>query len=297
MFEPTHRPRIFAMAPGVDFPETLADGLIGRMAGRAPEDMARVTIYLNTATMREKLISAFLARKAGFLPRLRLVTDIGKMPRPDLLPIARPLRQRLELSVLVARLIEVERGKAPGVDAYDLAVSLHDLMEEMQDLGIQPDALQNPGLSEDQAEHWQRSLRFLQVIQPFFAAEARPSAAARQRLMIEHLVGQWAAQPPSDPIILAGSTGSRGSTALLMEAVARLPQGAVILPGFDWDMPEFGWNSLYSGPVPNEDHPQFRYARLMKSLGLKSTDVGTWHGASAPDRARNRLISLALRPA
>ncbi|MGB3146986.1 MAG: double-strand break repair protein AddB, partial [Paracoccaceae bacterium] len=112
-----------------------------------------------------------------------------------------------------------------------------------------------------------------------------------------HLVGQWAAQPPSDPIILAGSTGSRGSTALLMEAVARLPQGGIVLPGFDWNMPEFGWNSLYSSPVPNEDHPQFRYARLMKSLGLKSTDVGTWHGASAPDRARNKLISLALRPA
>ncbi len=48
---------------------------------------------------------------------------------------------------------------------------------------------------------------------------------------------QWEETPPQHPIILAGSTGSRGTTLLLMQAIAKLPQGAVILPGFDFDMP------------------------------------------------------------
>ena len=99
-------------------------------------------------------------------------------------------------------------------------------------------------------------------------------------------------------MILAGSTGSRGSTAMLMQAVARLPQGAVVLPGFDFDMPPEAWEALQGddGALPIEDHPQYRFHKLLSELGLSRSDVAEWHATPAPNPARNRLISLALRP-
>ncbi|HBB82406.1 MAG TPA: hypothetical protein DC031_03815, partial [Sulfitobacter sp.] len=77
----------------------------------------------------------------------------------------------------------------------------------------------------------------------------------------------WQDAPPQHPVILAGSTGSRGTTALLMEAVARLPQGAIILPGFDFEMPTAVWNELDQALLA-EDHPQYRFRKLMNMLGV-----------------------------
>ncbi|MFN6979237.1 MAG: double-strand break repair protein AddB, partial [Gemmobacter sp.] len=45
------------------------------------------------------------------------------------------------------------------------------------------------------------------------------------------------------------------------------------------------------------DHPQYRFVRLLASLGLGPADVRPWPAGAPPDPARNRVISLALRPA
>lgn len=291
------RPNLFAMPPGADFPRALVAGLKLRMGDVAPEAMARVTVYLNTSKMRDRVKAAFLEEGPGLLPRLRIISDLGSDPLFPLPPAVPKLRRRLELAILVGKLIEQQRDFAPGTAVFDLADSLADLMEEMQAEGVSPDALESPGLAENHAEHWQRSLGFLRILRPWFAQGAAPDPAGRQRLAIEALIQTWQQSPPKDPVIIAGSTGSRGATFRLMTCVAGLDKGAVILPGFDWDMPDFGWNSLLSDPVPNEDHPQYRYARLLDALALRAGDVTPWPTARAPDPARNRLVSLALRPA
>ncbi len=82
-----------------------------------------------------------------------------------------------------------------------------------------------------------------------------------------------------------------------MQAIARLPQGAVILPGFDFDLPAVVWNQL-DDPMTSEDHPQYRLRRVMESAGLSAKDVLPWHEKDTPPAPfRNQLISLALRPA
>ena len=102
--------------------------------------------------------------------------------------------------------------------------------------------------------------------------------------------------PPQDPIIVAGSTGSRGATMRLIEAVAALPKGMIVLPGFDFDMPDSVWSDL-SDPMTAEDHPQFRFRVLADRLGIAPADVRRWPGISAPRPTRNAIVSLALRPA
>ncbi|MDI3337842.1 double-strand break repair protein AddB [Defluviimonas aestuarii] len=297
MFEALQKPRVFALPPGADVPGALVSGLMDRLAGYPPETLPRVTLYLNTSRMLRSVRQAFDAHGACLLPRLRLITDLGQDPLAGLPPSVPPLRRRLELAQLVGGLVAQQGDFAPGTAIYDLADSLARLMDEMQSEGVAPKALEASDLAENHAAHWERSLAFIRIVARYFEADAAPDSSARQRKVIEALVKHWHDAPPADPVIVAGSTGSRGATQIFLQAVARLPQGAVVLPGFDFGMPEFAWNSLCSGQFPAEDHPQYRFWPLMQSLQLKPADIPAWQENKAPDPSRNRLLSLALRPA
>jgi double-strand break repair protein AddB len=133
-------------------------------------------------------------------------------------------------------------------------------------------------------------------VQHYFEDETAPDPQAFARLAMELRLKAWQERPPQHPILIAGSTGSRGTTADFMKAVACLPQGVLILPGFDADMPASVWDQL-NNPLTGEDHPQYRFARLMRDLEVRPDRVRAWHDTPAPHPARNRLWSLALRPA
>lgn len=292
----TPGPRLFHLPPGVDFASALVAGLRARLGHEPPEVMARVTIYLNTNRMRRSVTEAFLAAGPGFLPRLRVLTDIPEgQPLPGLPAAVSPLRRRLELTQLIAGLLDRQPDLAPRAALFDLADSLAELMDEMQGEGVAPETIAALDVSNHSA-HWARTQEFLRIITPFFAGTEAPDAEARQRLAVERLTAKWREAPVEDPVIVAGSTGSRGTTAAFMQAVAALPQGAVVLPGFDAEMPSWVWKRL-DDAMTGEDHPQFRIRRLMDRLGLAPEDLREWVAArpSAPDR--NRLVSLSLRPA
>ncbi len=300
MFDAQMQPRVFAMEPGVDFPRALVDGLRARLDGQPPDAMARVELIVNTARMRRRIETVFVEGPAGFLPRIRLVTDLPALdPRHPVPPPADPLRRRIELTTLVDQLLANAPDLAPRASLFDLADSLAALFDEMQGEGVSADAIRGLDVS-DTSGHWDRAKTFLSIVQDYLdRAETEPDAAAQQRQAAERLAHSWQGDPPDHPVILAGSTGSRGTTHLLMGAVSRLPQGAVILPGFDFHMPRAVWNALErdGSGLSAEDHPQFRFYRLMQDLGLNSDDISRWSDHTAPHPATNRLISLALRPA
>jgi double-strand break repair protein AddB len=297
MFEPAGRPRLFGLPPGADFPARVAEGLILRLAGQPPEALARVELYVNTRRMQRRLGGLLAARGPALLPRIRLVTDLGADAALDLPPAASALRRRLELAQLIRGLLAAEPDLAPTTAASALADSLAALIDEMQGEGVAAAALHGLDLSRFSA-HWERSRRFVAIAEAYLAG-APPDAEARQRAAVERLAERWERAPPDHPVIAAGSTGSRGATALFLAAVARLPQGAVILPGVDVDLPPETWVRLAgeAGGPPAEDHPQYRFARLAGMLGLEPGAIRPWDGAPPPDPARNRLVSLALRPA
>jgi len=295
MFD-TRAPRVFALPPGADFATELVAGLRRRLDGTPPEALARVEIYVNADRMARRLRAVFDAGPASLLPRIRLVTDLADpLTRATLPTPVPPLRRRLELTELVSKLLDQAPDLAPRAALFDLADSLAGLMEEMQGEGVPPDVVAALDVS-DQSGHWQRALQFLRIVQQYFAEDSAPDPQAFARRALDRRLAEWAENPPRHPIIVAGSTGSRGTTAAFMEAVARLPQGAVVLPGFDTDMPAHVWDKL-DDPLTGEDHPQFRFARFLKALDLTSRDVRGWTDTSPPSPERNRVLSLALRPA
>lgn len=288
-------PRLFALPPGVDFPQAFARGLRSRLSGLPPEAMARVTVLVGTARMRQRIATA-LAVEPGLLPRLRLITDLGTdTPLPGLPSAVPALRRRLELSVLIGRLLDHAPDLAPRAALYDLADSLADLLDEMQGEGVPPERIAALDVSEHSA-HWARTQGFMGIVAPFFAGGTAPDAVARQRMVVERLAERWRVTPPADPWIIAGSTGSRGTTLRLMQAVAALPQGALVLPGFDFAMPGAAWDAMPDA-LTGEDHPQFRMLRLCRALGLTPGEVARWTDDAPPSPARNALVSLSLRPA
>ena len=289
MAEPAFR-GLYGLPPGADFAGEFVAGFLDRMAGRPPEAMARVTIYANAARTLAELKGAFDRHGPLLLPRLLPVTNLD-IPALMAVAEAAPLARRLQLARLVARLLDARRDLAAGHSIASLARSLADLMQEMQYEGLGPEALEGIDTG-DHARHWQNALAFLRIAARFHLDGPPVDRAARQRLAAETLARDWAQGIglPDGPVIVAGSTGSHGATRLFMQAVASLPEGAVVLPGFDFDQPQSVWDSLDAGA---EDHPQARFAPLIRALGRPAR----WTDTPPPAPDRNRLISLALRPA
>ena len=296
MFESSERPRVFGLPPGCDFAKELVAGILDRSDGMSPEALARTEIFLNTRANERRVRDEFVSRGPLLLPRMRLVAQLADDRRfPDIRGPASKLRRRLELAQAVGVLLEGDERFGSRGAAFDLAGSLTSLMDEMNGEGVSPEALHGLDVSAHSA-HWQRSLEFVNLIERHWGAGAIPDAEARRREVTERLAEAWAASPPADPVIVAGSTGSRGATRLLMKAVARLPQGAVILPCFDFDLPRDAWDDLQESKS-GENHPQYRMKQVLQELDLDPSDVEVWRDAEVACPARNRMVSLALRPA
>lgn len=284
---------VFALPPGVDFARQLVLGLIERLAGQEPEAMARVTLYLNSRRMARRVTEAFVTRGASFLPRIHVLSELAQHPiLADLPTVTTGLRRQLDLARLIDGLLHAQPDLAPRAALFDLARSLGLLLDEMQDEGVSVETISALDVS-GHSEHWARTQAFLRIVAPLMAASDGP---ARHRIASERLAALWRANPPQGPVIIAGSTGSRGPVALLMQAVAELPEGMLVLPGYDTDLPEAVWAQM-DDALTAEDHPQYRFRRLMDLLGIDSTAITPWRQVRACDPDRNRLISLSLRPA
>ncbi|AXI44076.1 double-strand break repair protein AddB [Sulfitobacter sp. SK011] len=297
MFDQSDMPRVFGLAPGVDFPAALVQGLRTRLEGQPPDAMARVDLIVNTNRMARRLRDIFDDGAPGFLPRVRLVTDLDTLvPGITLPPATSSLRRRLELVQLVSKLITADPTLAPRSSLYALSDSLANLIDEMQGEGVAASAVAELDVS-DQSGHWERAQRFLTIAQNYLdQTEGQPDKEARQRQLVSRIIAHWEVKPPTNPVILAGSTGSRGTTSMLMQAVAKLPQGAIILPGFDFDLPTKVWAAL-DQELLSEDHPQYRFGHIMRALDLPRAGIEEWTPTKPPSPDRNALISLSLRPA
>ncbi|MEL6219091.1 MAG: double-strand break repair protein AddB [Pseudomonadota bacterium] len=291
---------LYAIPSGVEFATAFARGFWTRF-GDDTLLVPRIEIIANTARASTRLTEA-LAETAGgsaLLPQVTVITELGADPLAVHEPPAVPeLRRRLRLIRLVERYLTAEDGHPSAAPA--LADSLVELMDELDDAGIGADDL-DPLDAGDQAHHWQQMLRFVDLVRrewPAIRAEEEagaPDRRLRQRLAIEALVSRWSDAAPGAPVIAAGSTASVPSTRLLLTALARLPNGYVVLPGFDRELPETVVTQITKGMAP--EHPQTPFAALLADLSTPPSEVAPWLKLEQPFPERHRLLSEALRPA
>ena len=113
-------------------------------------------------------------------------------------------------------------------------------------------------------------------------------------------MARLAAGRRAGPVIVAGSTGSSRATARLIGAVARLPQGAVVLPGLDQALDDGGLDR-HRRAMPTGDRGRPSAGRSCAACSATSASTAARSRRSAPCRPRwplrGRLVSEALRPA
>jgi len=316
--------RVFTIPPSAPFLPTLIKALTGGELGfRLPDDplaLAAVALYLPTRRACRLARDAFLHSlniDAAILPRIVALGDIdedeiafaeaasGAIAVDALaLPSALGgLERRLLLTQLIRKWASSPdvRGAsgAPLVAqtpaaACALADDLARLIDDMTTRGVPWEKLD--GLVPDFLDpYWQLTLKFLEIASdnwPKLLRERGLIEPAERRDKLIKAEAARLARKTDGPVIAAGSTGSIPATAELIATIARLPHGAVVLPGLDTDLDEESWR-LISGEPPAPGHPQFAMQALLARIGIARDAVQTL----APSGDRERLISEVLRPA
>lgn len=309
----------------------LVDGALieGFDARRHPERLAQVTLYLPTrraGRMAREIFLDVLGTDAVLLPRIVALGDVDEEELAfaqavspdapamlDMPPALEGMQRRLVLARLIAAWAKTRMPADPtqsplvvGGPASTLALA-DDLARLMDDMatrkvawtaldGLVPDALD---------QYWQMTLDFLKIARDVWpnilAAHGAIEPAARRDLLIEAEARRLSVQQ-TGPVIAAGSTGSMPTTATFLHAVARLAQGAVVLPGLDTDLDDAAWRLIGGtrdaqgrmATPPASNHPQFALHGLLERFGIARRDVIALGAMNGSGRAM--LASEAMRP-
>src|SRR6266849_1729988 len=271
-------PRVFTIPSSAPFLPTLIRALrngeliAGFPAARDPLALAAATLYLPTrraCRLARDIFLDVIGDGAAILPRIVALGDVdedeiafaqaatGELAATDL--DLQPALGELERRLLLARLVlKWAAGIAPEnkgeaslvannpVSALALADDLARLIDDMTTRDVPWERLDEL-VPENLDRYWQLTLQFLKI-----AREAWPEiltergaieATARRDALLEAEATRLCAGSEG-PVIAAGSSGSMPSTAQLIATIARLPHGAVVLPGLDTELDEESWRLI-----------------------------------------------------
>jgi ATP-dependent helicase/nuclease subunit B len=327
----TSLPRVFSIPASAPFLATLIKALIEDRLGLGfrpsadPLALASATLYLPTrraCRLARDVFVEVLKSDGVILPRIVAIGDVdedeimfAEAQAGDLDGAGLGLPEALgglERKMLLARLVlawaatpEMRRdgrtslvANSPAA-ALALAGELAHLMDDMVMRQVpwqQLDTL----VPDDLDKYWQDTLRFLKIAReqwPAILAERNRIEPAERR---NRLIAAEAARlaQVSGPVIAAGSTGSTPATATLLATIAKLPHGALVLPGLDTDLDDATWLLLDDKDDKAEalhGHPQLAMHALLRRIGI---DRGAVPALAQPAaHGRERICSEALRPA
>ncbi|WP_309628953.1 double-strand break repair protein AddB [Brevundimonas sp.] len=302
-------PRWFAIPAHRPFLEDLAAGVLDWLGDQAPETLSDATILLPNRRAARAFTSALSALSGDhpvLLPQVRPLGDLEEDEPPftpgelglDLPPAIAPLTRRFEMARLV---VEQHDDSLSPMRALELADSLGAFLDSCHIEEVEAPERIATLVEEDFAEHWRKSAKFLGLAVekwPVRLAElGLVDASWRRTKLLRLLTERWDSHPPQGPVIAAGSTGTVKAAADVLKAVARAPQGCVVLPGLDLDLGEPAWEAI------EEQHPQSALKRLLERADIDRAAVRPWFrrpaepAVEARGLARQRLVNEALRPA
>jgi len=322
------RPHVFTIPASAPFLPVLIEALrAGRLVpgfptGDDPLELARATLYLPTRRACRLAREAFLAAlpaEAAILPRIVPLGDIdedeiafadaatGALAAEALAlpPALSGLDRVMPLAALIMRWAQAI-APPPGSDAplvantpstaLALAHELAQLIDDTTTRQVSWERLDDL-VPDEYDRYWEITLNFLKFIRAQWPAILDEKGRLEPADRRDRLIAAEAARliNSTAPVIAAGSTGSMPATAILLATIARLPHGAVVLPGLDTDLDDKTWASIAGDAETGHNHPQFAIAALLARIGLARDEVE----ALAPPAALGRepIVSEAMRPA
>ncbi len=300
--------------------------------------LADATIYVPTQRAAQALTEALLSASGArslILPRIAplgalepdepatiFAPESEEAPRPA--PAVGALARRHVLATLTRAWGEALKGaiRTVGADgrlivdasepalvaatpaqAYALAGDLAALIDDMIIEGA-PWAKVETLAPDAYDPYWRITLDFLKIAfahwPQWLTEHGLIDRATRVALLIDDEIKALQDGARRGPTIIAGSTGANRATARLIAAIARAPQGAVVLPGLDLDLDDRAWAMIGASDEASlglAGHPQWLMRRLIGEIGVEREEVKPL-GALAPAlAARSAFLTEALRPA
>lgn len=304
----------------------------------APLDFAAATIYVPTRRAARALSNELIRRLPGpaaLLPRIvplghlesietGLMFDAGEGPVEDVPDAMSAVERRMILMRLVHKWavqlghaithvegddIRTDSGEALLVarapaQAWHLAGDLAAMIDEMIVEGADWARLKNLA-PENFDAYWKVTIKFLEIASEawpaILATKGQVDPATRQRLLVDREIARLARRESGAPVVAIGSTGTNSATARLLAAIARLDQGAVVLPGLDKTLDADAWRLIEgdadTGAEPAASHPQAALRRLLPVLQASRDEVEELGAPTPALEARIALLNEAFRPA
>lgn len=240
----------------------------------------KILILLPNRRSCRALRDAFLDCSAGKPLLLPKIQPIGEIPEEAFWGDAegintefpQPINPVRRHFLLMRLIMGFGRGnvKIPMNQAAELARQLIKFMDEVNREGLSYDKLKDLA-PENLASHWQQTLEFLGIISNqwprLLEDEGAVDGVIYRNQLLNSLSKMWEKSLPDYPVIAAGSTGSQPATAKLLKTIARLPQGKVILPFLDKEMPEKEWDAV------GLTHPQYALKQLLGKMEIDRQQV------------------------
>ncbi|WP_374828925.1 double-strand break repair protein AddB [Paenochrobactrum pullorum] len=327
-------PHIFSTPPGTPFLPSFVDALLqGKIIKGFPADrsdplaLAKATIYVPTRraarSLRSLLVEKSHARSA-ILPTIRALGDVDEeavffdADAREFLQLNPPIN-KAERLLLLTRLIKPWRESLPehvralfGVEDVSVPTTTADAIWLARDLANLMDQVETESADwaelkliapDELADWWRVTLSFLEIVTTIWPEVLKErglsNPAAYRNRLIEIETDRLTRFPPEGPVIAAGTTGSIPATAELIATIAKLPQGALVLPGLDRDLDDAAWHIL-GRPEQNPSifgHPQYGFYQLLTRMSTNRDAVEYLPDHSPEKRTLERIAAEALRPA
>ena len=301
-----HLPRVLTITPGGHFLGLLAEAVLRGFPLEHPDQPLSTWTILLPTRRAARLFGEILRVKSGatamVLPRIKPIGDLDEDRLQDE-SVAGDLPPPLSRSATLMALFDLSKAWARDhggiafareiatspVQCLNLAQSLLELLETMETQEFDFSRLEE-AYDADLSDHRTAILGLLTLLSDqlpaLYARSGAMGGVARRSKMIR-LEARRIQEAHRGPIIAAGSTGTIPATRALLAAIARHPQGAIVLPGLDLLADDESWAAL-----PPE-HPQFALKQLLAELEVTRSQVATLGPAATP---RQHLASELMRP-
>ncbi len=295
---------LFSIPAHVPFLDAIAAEWLAATEARDPLAAAEGLILLPTRRAARSLAAAFLRASGGRALLLPRITAIGAPDEAslalagtlDLPPAVEPAQRLAALCCLILAMAGRDGAPRTADRAWRLAEELAALMDEAERAEIDLAARLPDAADQDFAQHWARTLDFLQIVTEhwpgWLAEHGVMNPAARQVALLNAQAAAWEHDPPAHRVLIAGTTAAVPAVSRLAAVVALLPGGAVVLPGLDHDLTEAAWKALEAS------HPQAGLRSLLYGLGVDRAGVRPWQTTAQtaiPER-RAQTMRRALLP-
>ncbi len=302
-------PAVYTIPVHRSFADALANGLIAQTRGDRMA-LARGIILAPNNRAAKAITDAFVRRAEDglLLPRIVAIGDIGEAGPgalfdaglDDVPPAIDPLLRQFILARLVQEERALVRSPIDAAEALRLAGELARTLDALIAEEVAPGALRaldTGALS----VHWQKSLALMGMLLDRWPEElarlGRIDAAERRNRLLRATAARWRDLPPLGFVVAAGVTTAARAVLNLLDVVARLPGGQVVLPGVDLASPDEEWDAIAADAI--ESHPQHHLRIVLDGIRVARSDVKRWRWGDGRARlaVRARVVSNAFAPA